>query len=98
MEYLPLLVPIAVLIGFLVVRPGIVASLVVAVVAALLEAPAIALLSSAGGLECPRGCSDAQDLLQVLVFFGLPGLVVVGLAWALVAALRGRARHAERGV
>lgn len=98
MEYLPLLLPLAGVLAVATLKPGWATALSAALLVAILEVPAVALLSGAGGLECPRGCSAGQDFLQGLVFLGLPGLVLVLLFWALAAALRGRRGDPASGV
>jgi hypothetical protein len=55
----------------------------------VIELPAAFLLAGAGGVECPRGCSTEQDLLQGLCFLGLP-LTLICLLVA--AGLSGRRR------
>lgn len=90
MEYLPLLLPAFTLVGIAARRPGPRTALVLAFAVALLMLPAGILLVEAGGIECPRGCSAWNDLLQGLFFLGIPLSALVLLAWALFAALRTR--------
>ena len=60
-----------------------------AATAVVIELPAALLLARAGGVECRRGCSTEQDLLQGLCFLALPLTLISLLA---VAGASGRRR------
>ena len=89
-EYLPLLIPLSAALWISVARPRPRAALLGALVAVLLEVPAIPALVDAGGIECPRGCGTGQSLLQGVVFLGLPLTALLLALWGLIAARRRR--------
>ena len=73
-------------------RPGSRLLVALAVTAVLAELPAVMLLAGAGGVECPGGCSAAQDLLLGLCFLALPLTLCSLLVAAGLSTSRSRRR------
>ena len=88
MSYVPFAVPLAALAWVVVARPPAGALALAALVALALELPAGLLLSAEGGIECPNGCSTAQDLLQGAFFLALPLTVIILAVAAVVRRVR----------
>ena len=86
---MPLILPALVTTWAVLAGPPSRLLLVLAATAVVTEVPAAFLLAAAGGVECPRGCSTEQDLLQGLCFLGLPLTLICLLA---AAGLSGRRR------